>query len=379
MEPSVIRSLSSSLREYRRLTREHARTLPASFYTSPELLEIEKEYLFRREWMCVGRVEEVPDPGDYMTTDLLGEPVLIVRGTDDKIRALSNVCRHRGTVIAAGRGNVERFVCPYHSWTYDMTGRLLRRPLMQEHADFDRNNCRLPEFPTEIWQGFVYVNLDGNAVPLAPRMRGLEPLINNYHMEQMTLKYAKEEVWETNWKCLTENYMEGYHLSSVHLNTLHPITPTHLCEHFPPGDDYFGYYSRFPRDLPRRGNYHADLTEDEQYAGVMFFVLPSHVAGVSGHLATFICVQPETVESVRARLGVIFYDRDIPESDLDAALDLFERTMAEDKAQLLRLQRGLNSRYYESSPLAPANYEGTVWDFYQYIARKLEDARALPD
>lgn len=362
-----------TLSEYRRLTREQARALPASFYTSPEVLEVEKEYLFRREWMCVGRVEEIPRPGDYMTADLLGEPVLIVRADDGAIRAMSNVCRHRGMVIAAGHGHAERFVCPYHAWTYDTAGRLLRSPLMEGCTGFDPAGVHLPRFATEVWQGFVYVNLDGRAAPLAPRMTGLAPLIENYHLEQMTLRYSKEEVWQTNWKCLTENYMEGYHLSSVHLKTLHPITPTRLCEHFRPGEDYFGYYSRFPRDLPIRGKYHPDLTEEERFASVMFFVLPSHVAGAAAHLTTFICMQPESVDSVRARLGVMFFDSDISRDEVDGALELFEQTMAEDKAQLVKLPRGLKSKYYQPGPLAPANYEGTVWDFYQYIARKIGD------
>ena len=366
-------SFEDNLREYRRLTRERARNLPACFYTSAEILELERELLFRREWMCVGRVEEIPNAGDYITADLLGDPVLVVRAADGAIHAMSNVCRHRGMVIAEGHGQVERFVCPYHAWTYDLGGRLLRSPLMEGGAGFDPERICLPRFATEVWQGFIYVNLDGDAAPLAPRMAGLEPFVQNYHLEQMTLRYSKEEVWETNWKCLIENYMEGYHLSSVHQKTLHPITPTRLCEHFPPGEDYFGYYSRFSRDLPIRGKCHPDVTEEERFASVMFFVLPSHVAGGAGHLATFICVQPETVDSVRARLGVIFFDDAIGQDDVDQALHLFHRTMAEDKAQLVKLPRGLKSRYYQPGPLAPANYEGTVWDFHQYLARRLGD------
>lgn len=348
-----------------------ARTMPAAFYTSPEFLDFEIEHLFHKEWVCLGRIEEVPEPGDYLVTELAGESLLIVRGNDNNIHIQSNVCRHRGMPVAQGTGRARNFVCPYHAWTYDLDGRLLRTPLLKDRPDFDRRQCRLPQFSCTVWHGFIFVNLDGQASPLEPRLAGLEPLVRNYHMTQMTLRYSKEKTWATNWKCLTENFMEGYHLSNVHRNTLHPITPTRLCEHFPAGDGYLGYFSRFPSDLPIRGAYHPDLSEKERTCSVMFAVMPGLVAGVTGHLLSFVCIQPDTANSVRARLGLAFLNPDISQGDLDNAIGLFERTMAEDEEQLVNLQRGLQSKFYQQAPLAPADYEGTIWDFYQYLARRL--------
>ena len=345
--------------------------MPAGFYTSPEFLASEVDELFRKEWACIGRVEEAAASGDYWTVDLLGEPLLVVRAGDGRLRVFSNVCRHRGMPVASGSGNTQHLQCPYHAWTYDLRGRLVRAPLIEGRDDFDQTSCALPEVATEVWQGFLFVNLDGQAAPLGPRLEGLAPLVRNYHMEDMVLGHCETESWETNWKCLTENFMEGYHLSTVHYETLHPVTPTRLCEHFPAGEGYLGYYSGFPADLPQRGLYHPDLMDAERNYSVMFAIMPGLVAGVSGHMATFICLQPESVGRVRGKRGIVFSDPDIGDRERWEVVDLFERTMAEDKVQLANLQRGLNARSYRPGPLGPADVEGTVWDFYQYMARRL--------
>ena len=355
------------------LDRPHGQAwgMPAGFYTSPEFLALEVDELFRKEWVCIGRVEEAAAPGDYWTVDLLGEPLLVVRGEDGRLKVYANVCRHRGTPVASGRGNTRHFRCPYHAWTYDLRGRLLRAPFIEGREDFDRAGCGLPEIATEAWLGFLFVNLDGRAPPLAPRLEGLLPLVRNYHMEEMVLGHCETESWNTNWKCLTENFMEGYHLSTVHYETLHPITPTRLCEHFPAGEGYLGYYSGFPAGLPPRGRYHPDLTDAERSRSVMFAIMPGLVAGTAGHKGTFICLQPESVDRVRGKRGIIFGDPDAGDGERRAVVDLFERTMAEDKAQLENLRRGLHARSFRPGPLGPPDVEGTVRDLYRYMARRL--------
>ena len=366
-----VESIREALRACLDRPHERAWGMPAGFYTSPEFLALEVDELFRKEWVCIGRVEEAAAPGDYWTADLLGEPLLVVRGEDGRVRVYSNVCRHRGTPVASGRGNTRHFQCPYHAWTYDLRGRLLRAPFIEGREDFDRAGCALPEVATEVWLGFLFVNLDGQAPPLAPRLEGLLPIVRNYHLEEMVLGHCETESWNTNWKCLTENFMEGYHLSTVHYETLHPITPTRLCEHFPAGEGYLGYYSRFPAGLPPRGRYHPDLTDAERNRSVMFAILPGLVAGTAGHKGSFICLQPESADRVRGKRGIIFSDPDAGDGERRAVVDLFERTMAEDKAQLLNHRRGLASRSFRPGPLGPPDVEGTVWDFYRYMARRL--------
>lgn len=353
---------------------EAAWSMPGAFYSDPEVLAIEREQLFAREWICVGRIEEVARPGDYITFEILEEPVVIVHGRDGEIRALSNVCRHRGTKIAKGSGNARTLVCPYHHWTYDLAGGLLAAPHMEDRSDFGIANCRLPELRCELWQGFVFVSLDPDAPALAPRLAGLEEITRNYHFEEMKLRYLADEAWDTNWKCLVENFMEGYHLSALHRKTLHNVTPTNLCRHFEPGEDYFGYYVGFSARLPDSAVGHPDLSEAQLDDCVMYAVPPGLVVGGASDYSSFVCIQPETVGRVRIKLGLIFYGDDWRDEKVDEAVALFQDTMAEDKTILVDLQRGLAARHHSVGPLAPSGMEGPILDFYRYLNRKIGPA-----
>ena len=157
--------------------------------------------------------------------------------------------------------------------------------------------------------------------PLAPRLAALEGAYRNYHMEQMKLRYVADEVWHTNWKCLIENFMEGYHLSPLHKTTLHPVNPTKLCTHFDAGDAYFGYNAGYSPDLPRSQKGHPDLTDAEVDNCVMFAIPPGLVSGCGGDYSSFICMQPETVDRVRAKMGLIFYGDGWPQEAVDHAVE----------------------------------------------------------
>ena len=365
------RELGQALKQSETSGYDEAWSMPKSYYTDENVLALERDHLFAREWICVGRVEEVPKPGDYMVFVLCNEPIIVVRGEDNTIRAMSNVCRHRGALLAEGRGNNKRLVCPYHHWSYDLEGKLAGAPRMEAHKNFDRSNCRLPRFATEEWNGFLFVCLAEGAPPLAPRLAPLAKLIHNYHVEQMKMLYVADEIWETNWKCLIENFMEGYHLSPLHKTTLHLVNPTRLCTHLPAGESYFGYNAGYSPDLPRSQKGHPDLTDAEADNCVMFAIPPGLVSGIGGDYSSFICIQPETASRVRAKLGLIFYGEDWPQAAVNHAVTLFNATMAEDKAVLVDLMRGMASSHHARGPLAPADFEGPVLDFYRFYSKRL--------
>jgi phenylpropionate dioxygenase-like ring-hydroxylating dioxygenase large terminal subunit len=211
----------------------------------------------------------------------------------------------------------------------------------------------------------------GNPPPLGPRLQGLERLINPYHMEEMASRYVVNESWPVNWKCFIENFMEGYHLSPLHRTTLHPLNPTRLCTHFEPGETYFGYYAGFSPDLPRSYKGHPDLNDREATNCVMFAIPPGLVSGCSGDYSSFICVQPEAVDRTRVKMGLIFYGDSWKQADVDYAVDLFHQYMGEDKDVLALQMKGLASPHYDRGPLAPADFEGSVLDFYRYYARRM--------
>src|SRR5689334_421303 len=200
--------------------------LPAEVYTSQAFYDFEMEAVFAREWVCVGRTEQIPNPGDYFTVTVVEDPLIVMRGEDGVIRAMSSVCRHRGAVLVEGSGNCgRRLSCPYHAWTYDLEGRLRGAPEMARTPGFDRANTRLPQVALEDWKGFLFVNLDGNAPPLGPRLVAVDDLIGNYRLEKLASLPTTTYELAWNWKVMIENFMECYHCSYLHAG-YHDCAPT---------------------------------------------------------------------------------------------------------------------------------------------------------
>jgi phenylpropionate dioxygenase-like ring-hydroxylating dioxygenase large terminal subunit len=207
-----------------RLPLEKATTLPVEAYTSDEIYDREVRRLFHKEWICAGRVDQIPAHGDYFTIDLLGHKLVVVRDSDDDVRVLSRICRHRFAEIVHGTGNTRSFQCPYHSWTYRLDGALVGAPMMEE-VDFDRAGCRLPETRSEVWEGWIFVTLDAHAPPLSPRLAPLSKLLARYRIGDLVA--TQPAVYESpfNWKILVDNFMESYHHIAVHRDTLEPVFP----------------------------------------------------------------------------------------------------------------------------------------------------------
>ena len=135
----------------------HAETLPPELYTSEEILRFEREALFMREWLAVGRAERIPNPGDWFQVDLLGEPIIVLRSKEGDVRAMSAVCQHRAMTVCEGSGNDTTFKCPYHHWIYGQDGRLLGAPAMEKTEGFEKADFGLPTLQVEEWLGFVFL------------------------------------------------------------------------------------------------------------------------------------------------------------------------------------------------------------------------------
>ena len=191
-------------------------TLPSRFYVDPSVLEKEKSAIFSRTWQIVGRRDQVAAPGDYFTADLLGEPLLIARGQDGQLRGFFNICRHRAGPPADGCGNRKVFRCGYHGWTYSLDGRLLNAPEMDGTEDFHFEDFGLHPVRTAEWGAWVFVNLDSNAEPLTSALGELPGQSARYGLESLKLYERRDYFMECNWKVYIDNYLEGYHLPSVH-------------------------------------------------------------------------------------------------------------------------------------------------------------------
>ncbi len=183
-----------------------ATALPREFYFESDIYRVEESRLMRAHWLPAARVEQVPGPGDYQTVELLGEPLLVVRGENGVIRVLANVCRHRAMRLMSGCGTADRLTCPYHLWAYHLDGSLSGAPMMAEVPDFDRTAASLTEVNSEIWQGWIMVNLDGTCGPMAQQIPALSAGLAGWDFSDMRLAASRSYECTWNWKIIVENF-----------------------------------------------------------------------------------------------------------------------------------------------------------------------------
>ncbi len=226
-----------------------AESLPPACYVDADFYAFEKEAVFNHEWLCVGREAWVKEPGDYFTTHIIDEPIVVARTrpktqTDrGELKAMSSVCQHRGMLVAEGSGNVRGFVCPYHHWTYGLDGHLVNAPAMEKTCDFDKKAVGLPRFKVEVWQGFIFINFDADAAPLAPRLAAVTEVLEPYDLaraEGPRPGPAGKNPW--NWKVMFENNNDGYHANRLHHGPLHDFVPSALAVFPDLPEDTAGYY-----------------------------------------------------------------------------------------------------------------------------------------
>jgi choline monooxygenase len=193
-----------------------ASTLPADWYRDPAMLDRERESVFGRTWQLVGHPEQVPLPGDFFTCTVADEPIVITRGEEGGLHALSNVCRHRAGPVAQGTGHRTTLRCGYHGWTYGLNGELRATPEWEGVRDFDKSRQCLPSFRIETWGPFLFVNLDAAAPPLAEFLGSIPEETRGLRLERMRLFKQLDYEIDCNWKVYVDNYLEGYHIPIVH-------------------------------------------------------------------------------------------------------------------------------------------------------------------
>jgi Rieske 2Fe-2S family protein len=195
-----------------------ARTLPPQAYTSREVFAWEQEHFFEGSWVCVGRADGLAETGDQRALRIGGEGVLLVRGDDGALIALSNVCRHRAhELLQAGMSrNATVIKCPYHAWVYDLAGQVSAAPRFHDVPGFDRSAFRLIRLRVEEWQGWIFVNASGDAPDLAEHVGNLTRLLDPWLPARLFTAARQRYTVRANWKTITENYHECYHCSSIH-------------------------------------------------------------------------------------------------------------------------------------------------------------------
>jgi phenylpropionate dioxygenase-like ring-hydroxylating dioxygenase large terminal subunit len=387
--PSVRAILDQDL-EACALDIDQAIGLPPACYTDAEFYEFEKEVIFRKEWLCVGREAQIPNQGDWFSITIVEEPLVIVRAEPHRILALSAVCRHRARVITAledlppdqwtcppaeSSGNSQRFRCPYHFWVYDLEGRLRSAPEMSRTPGFETSEIALPSFRVETWNGFIFVNFDEHADPLAPRLHQFTDWIENWHLTDMELGDRGEIAdlpW--NWKVMHENSIESYHSDRLHRG-LHESVPSGGVIATPFHDDDAVIATRIRaslRDYSLNPTYHAllpviDTLTDEQRETSYFGVIPpTLLLGMNTDSALYRLVYPTGPQHINVKFGNLFprgdahsrRGREIRKMTTAGLLVMTSQDFPTDAA----VQKGLRSRYaprsrysWQEEPLAHLN------------------------
>ena len=351
---------------------------PGEVYFSYEVMTKEIENIFMKEWLLVGRVEEVEKSGDYFTQKIGDEPVVIVRDKDGKIQAFANVCRHRGVKVAWGAGNKKYFSCPYHGWVYDTSGQLVDAQYLDKAKNFDKKNCRLPLIKTEIWEGFIFINFDPDARPLMESLEkwNFPKIYEPYQMGRLRLANKFEMRIDCNWKFLNENLTDIYHIAVLHADTFGPYQPLDGYRY-----EVFdgGYHGRFIGGTLVDGG-------DSLFGPIPWLPEELHSGGFSSHLPPNVAWFPRydyvsintnwplTADTSLSITYQLFPPEHFEQPDFKQKaqryVDFYRAFMEEDTDMIKALQSGMKSRYYEPGPASP--FEAGVLQTIKHAVDDLE-------
>jgi choline monooxygenase len=327
-------------------------TLPAQLYTDPAVFTGEKEKIFARTWQVVGHASQLQSPGDYFTTELAGEPLLFVRGADGRLRGFYNVCRHRAGPPAEGCGSRKLFRCGYHGWTYDLDGSLLSATEIEGVEGFRAQDFALTPVRTEEWFGFIFANLQPDASALRESLGELPTQAEKFSFAGMKLFERRTYDMKCNWKTYVDNYLEGYHLPSVHpgLNRELDYNAYVVEPHASRSPERFsGYVRQFS---PIRGAQPGDATPrryqtaSEDLTTDYFWIFPNWMLNCYPDNISLNIVVP-----VEAERSLAIFEWYLPEKDhaspvAKASVEFSEQIQIEDVGICETVQKNLRSRSY---------------------------------
>jgi Rieske 2Fe-2S family protein len=359
-------------------------TLPSSWYLDDGIYALEREHIFMREWLCVGRQEDIPNAGDHRILDIQGESVILLRNGENLMRAFYNVCRHRGAQLCvddAGsllKGGVSsKFItCPYHAWVYDLDGQLVRARDIPEDCDFDAGDIQLHTVGVDTWGGFVFIHMTpAKAKPLAEHVALVSDRFKRYRIEDLRVGSTLQYTVEANWKVVCENYNECYHCGPVH---------PELCRIVPAFRERGGAGLEWDKGVPHRpgaitftttGTTNRrtipGLNEDEQTRHFGELVYPNLFLSLSSdHVAVFI-LQADGPDRTQVTCHLLFepFEMERREFNPADAADFWDLVNRQDWEICKRVQQGMSSRVFEHGFCAPM--EDLTLDIRKYVTDRI--------
>ncbi len=343
--------------------------LPAWTYHSEEFYRLEKEELFRRHWQLICHVSDVPEPGSYLTLDIIDERVLVVRGDDGEVRAFHNQCRHRGSrVVANTSGKCKgAIVCPFHGWVYQLDGSLRGAARPETFPRMDRKEFGLPKLEMEIWNGFIFIRFEKGPQPsVAEVMRPFAEEIGHFRIDEMI---PAERTWTqitpVNWKSVRDVDNEGYHVPLAHPGLQDLYGPSYSDEPFVNG------VSRSYADCADRGgrrwsvkNYinaiepREHLPKSLHRAWIYYGMFPNIVISVAPETVQFYQEFPLSARRTMLRGAVYRYAEETRQQKLARYLSarIDRETIAEDVQLTIWSDESMASRSFSGFYLSDLEY-----------------------
>jgi choline monooxygenase len=352
-----------------------AHTIPAPWYTDRAIEQLEQQCVFGGNWQEIARTAQLAHPGDYVTAQLAGEPILAVRGVDGVLRAFFNVCRHHAAAVAtAPCGRAQSFRCPYHGWNYALDGALKGMPEFAGVCNFDQSANGLVPIAIDTWENFVFVNLAANPEPL-PHFLGddLIVLVSPLGLERLHYHSSKDYSLNCNWKVYVDNYLDGgYHVPHLHKG-LNSVL------------EYTRYTIENGRHHCLQSSPMVASDEDAQVSATRtgdrawyFWLYPNFMINIYDGVMDTNLVLPLGPD--RCRVVFDFYFADISrarEAHNSASIATSEKVQDEDVAICESVQRGLGSRAYKAGRLSVKREAGEHL-FHRLLARDLKSIAPRP-
>ena len=384
---------------------ESAKTLPQKYFVSPEIFEAEQEKIFARQWVLVGHQSQVAEIGDFFVPEVSGESLIIARDKNQEIRGFYNVCRHRGTRLCEEQsGHSAAIQCPYHAWTYGLDGRLIGSPHMDEVAGFDRSDYSLHRVNLEVWEGFIFVNLADDPMPLEEWFAPLAGKFAHWNLPRLRSAKRVEYDVKANWKLMFENYSECYHCPGVH-PMLSKVSPYDSAENDLTEGPFLGGFMRI--------NKGKSLTMSGEACALRIDHPPSRSSGVAGPSSPsygvageqegkdrvfYYSIFPNMLLSMHPEYVMVhqlwpqapdrtlivcdwFFHPDAATRDHfnpEDAIEFWDITNKQDWHVCELSQQGIASRAYEPGPYSSRESIPAAWD-REYVRRMGRGKRPTPN
>lgn len=350
-----------------------AKTLPREYYASEDIYAAEVRRIFYRRWLCVGRVDEVPHPGDYVARQIGDAGVIILRDKAGHLRAFHNTCRHRGTRLCElPSGNLgERIVCPYHSWTYALDGRLVGAPSTAGIEGFDKGDYPLHPVHVAEWEGFAFMNLAREPEPFVEVFAPLLAKFGRFNLPALATARRIEYDVQANWKLLFQNYSECYHCSPVHpaLVKLSPSTSGENDLFEGPFLGGFMTINETAGSMTMTGRacglpVSDALGEEDRQRVYYYSIFPNMLLSLHPDYVMFHTLWPAGTGRTRITCGWMFHPDTLrdPALNPDDGVQFWDMTNRQDWHICEESQRGILSPAYEPGPYSPRESLSVAFD-----------------